>query len=112
MWAATSCPSAAFPPSRIRSSAGGGAGRSPPEPNPFLGWRAIRMCLDQPELFGVQLRALLRAAVHGDVHIMLPLVVTVDEVHAARKLLDQAARDLEARGAQFRRDVPLGVMIE
>jgi phosphoenolpyruvate-protein phosphotransferase (PTS system enzyme I) len=70
------------------------------------------MCLDQPELFGVQLRALLRAAVHGDVHIMLPLVVTVDEVRAARELLDEAARVLAARGAEFRRDVPLGVMIE
>jgi phosphotransferase system enzyme I (PtsI) len=82
------------------------------EPNPFLGWRAIRMCLDLPELFGVQLRALLRAAVHGDVHIMLPLVVTVDEVRRAREMLDAAARELEARGAEFRRDVPLGVMIE
>lgn len=82
------------------------------EPNPFLGWRAIRMCLDLPELFSVQLRALLRAAVHGDVHIMLPLVVTVDEVRRARELLDAAARELEARGAEFRRDVPLGVMIE
>src|SRR6185369_3780070 len=83
-------------------------GGFPTEPNPFLGWRAIRMCLDQPELFGVQLRALLRAAVHGDVHIMLPLVVTLDEVRAARELLDQAARDLEARGVEFRRNVPLG----
>jgi phosphoenolpyruvate-protein phosphotransferase (PTS system enzyme I) len=82
------------------------------EANPFLGWRAIRMCLDLPELFSVQLRALLRAAVHGDVHIMLPLVVTVDEVRRARELLDAAARELEARGAEFRRDVPLGVMIE
>jgi phosphotransferase system enzyme I (PtsI) len=70
------------------------------------------MCLDQPELFSVQLRALLRAAVHGDVRIMLPLVVTVDEVRQARKLLDQAAADLAARGAEFRSDVPLGVMIE
>ncbi len=87
-------------------------GGYPTEANPFLGWRAIRMCLDQPELFGVQLRALLRAAVHGDVRIMLPLVVTVDEVRAARQLLDQAAHDLARRGAQFRRDVPLGVMIE
>jgi phosphotransferase system enzyme I (PtsI) len=87
-------------------------GGFPTEANPFLGWRAIRMCLDQPELFGIQLRALLRAAVHGDVRIMLPLVVTVDEVRAARELLDQAARDLEARGAEFRRDVLLGVMIE
>ena len=87
-------------------------GGFPSEPNPFLGWRAIRMCLDQPELFGAQLRALLRAAVHGDVRIMLPLVVTVDEVRAARELLDRAAHDLEIRGAKFRRDVPLGVMIE
>jgi phosphotransferase system enzyme I (PtsI) len=87
-------------------------GGFPTEANPFLGWRAIRMCLDQPEMFGTQLRALLRAAVHGDVRIMLPLVVTVDEVRAARDLLDQAARDLEARGVEFRRDVPLGVMIE
>ena len=87
-------------------------GGFPVEANPFLGWRAIRMCIDQPELFGVQLRALLRAAVHGDVRIMLPLVVTLDEVRRARELLDEAARVLEARGAQFRRDVPLGVMIE
>jgi phosphotransferase system enzyme I (PtsI) len=87
-------------------------GGYPTEPNPFLGWRAIRMCLDQPEVFGVQLRALLRAAAHGDVRIMLPLVVTVDEVRQARALLDRAAHDLEARGATFRRDVPLGVMIE
>jgi len=88
------------------------AGGFPSEPNPFLGWRAIRMCLDQPDMFRVQLRALLRAAVHGDVHIMLPLVVSVDEVRAARALLDEAARELEARGTEFRRDVPLGVMIE
>ena len=87
-------------------------GGFPSEPNPFLGWRAIRMCLDEPEIFGTQLRALLRAAVHGNVHIMLPLVVTVDEVRAARKLLDKAAADLERRGVAFRRDVPLGVMIE
>jgi phosphoenolpyruvate-protein phosphotransferase (PTS system enzyme I) len=87
-------------------------GGFPSEPNPFLGWRAIRMCLDQPELFGVQLRALLRAAVHGDVHIMLPLVVTLDEVRLARQMLDEAARELEARGVEFRRDVPLGMMVE
>lgn len=87
-------------------------GGYPAEANPFLGWRAIRMCLDEPEIFGTQLRALLRAAVHGDIRIMLPLVVTVDEVRAAREMLDEAARQLEARGAEFRRDVPLGVMIE
>jgi phosphotransferase system enzyme I (PtsI) len=87
-------------------------GGYPTEPNPFLGWRAIRMCLDEPELFSTQLRALLRAASHGDVRIMLPLVVTLDEVRAARALLQEAARTLEERGIAVRHDVPLGVMIE
>ena len=88
-------------------------GGIPHEANPFLGWRAIRMCLDEPELFLVQLRALLRAAVHGDVRIMLPLVVTVDEVRAARALLERGGR-ASSRSAASRtaRDVPLGVMIE
>jgi phosphotransferase system enzyme I (PtsI) len=87
-------------------------GGYPTEANPFLGWRAIRMCLDQPDMFRTQLRALLRAAVHGDVRIMLPLIVSLDEVLAARALLDEAARELEARGTPHRKDVPLGVMIE
>jgi len=87
-------------------------GGFPHEPNPFLGWRAIRMCLDEPELFKVQLRALLRAAVHGDVRIMLPLVVSVDEVRQARYLLSEAAAELVRRGIPHRADVPLGVMVE
>jgi phosphotransferase system enzyme I (PtsI) len=87
-------------------------GGFPSEPNPFLGWRAIRMCLDESELFKVQLRALLRAARHGDVRIMLPLIVTLDEIRAARALLDEAAAELQARGVPFARDVPLGVMVE
>ncbi|HEX6058218.1 MAG TPA: phosphoenolpyruvate--protein phosphotransferase [Gemmatimonadaceae bacterium] len=87
-------------------------GGFPSEPNPFLGWRAIRMCLDQPDLFLVQLRALLRAAVHGDVRIMLPLVVSVGEVRETRALLEQAAAELRERGVEHRADVPLGVMIE
>ena len=87
-------------------------GNFQPEPNPFLGWRAIRMCLDQPEMFRVQLRALLRAAVHGDLRIMLPLIVTLDEVLAARRLLEQSAGELRERGVPYRADVPLGVMIE
>jgi phosphotransferase system enzyme I (PtsI) len=87
-------------------------GNFQPEPNPFLGWRAIRMCLDQPEMFRVQLRALLRAAVHGDLRIMLPLIVTLDEVLAARRLLEQSATELRDRGVPYRADVPLGVMIE
>jgi phosphotransferase system enzyme I (PtsI) len=87
-------------------------GGFPSEPNPFLGWRAIRMCLDEPELFKTQLRALLRAAMHGDVRIMLPLVITVDEVRQARRLLETAAAELDARGVEYRHDLPLGVMVE
>ena len=87
-------------------------GGYPSEPNPFLGWRAIRVCLDEPELFKTQLRALLRAASFGDVRIMLPLVVSVEEVRRARELLEESAAELERRGAPHRSDVPLGVMIE
>ena len=87
-------------------------GGYPTEANPFLGWRAIRMCLDEPELFKVQLRALLRAGLHGDVRIMLPLVVTLDEVRGARSLLDEAAAELDARGVAYAKDVPLGIMVE
>ena len=87
-------------------------GGFPTEANPFLGWRAIRMCLDQPEIFKTQLRALLRAAVHGDVRIMLPLIVTRDEVQQARTLLNEAVEELARRGAEFRADVALGVMVE
>lgn len=84
----------------------------PSEPNPFLGWRAIRMCLDEPEIFLAQLRALLRAAVHGDVRILLPLIVTVDEVRQARVLLEAAAAELREKGIQHRSDVAVGAMIE
>ena len=88
------------------------AGGFPHEANPFLGWRAIRMCLDESEMFKVQLRALLRAGAHGDARIMLPLVVSIDEVRQAHRLLDDAAAELEARGIPFRRDLPLGIMVE
>src|SRR6476659_8863370 len=87
-------------------------GGYPTKANPFLGWRAIRMCLDEPVLFKVQLRALLRAAMHGDVRIMLPLIVTVDEVRQAKKLLLEAAAELDERGVEYRHDLPLGVMVE
>lgn len=87
-------------------------GGFPHEANPFLGWRAIRMCLDQPDLFKVQLRALLRAAVHGDLRIMLPLIVSVEEVRQARALLEQAAAELRAEGVPHRSELPLGVMVE
>ena len=87
-------------------------GGYPTDANPFLGWRAIRMCLDEPELFKTQLRALLRAAMHGDVRIMFPLIITLDEVKQAKQLLKEAAAELDARGVEYRHDLPLGVMVE
>lgn len=87
-------------------------GGYPTEANPFLGWRAIRMCLDEPDIFRPQLRALMRAAVHGDLSIMLPLVVTVDEVRQTRELMTAVAAELSALGVPHRSDIPLGVMIE
>ena len=70
----------------------------PTEENPFLGWRAIRVCLDEPELFRTQLRALLRATAHGDVRIMLPLVNDVEEVRRVRELLEEEEEQLERAG--------------
>ena len=84
----------------------------PQEENPFLGWRAIRVLLDEPELFRTQLRALLRATAHGDVRIMLPLVNDVEEVRQVRELLDQEGKVLAGRGLAFNQGFKLGVMIE
>jgi phosphotransferase system enzyme I (PtsI) len=84
----------------------------PREENPFLGWRAIRVCLDEPDLFRTQLRALLRATAYGDVRLMLPLVNDVDEVRQARALLREEAQKLEREGIPFNPGYKLGVMIE
>jgi phosphotransferase system enzyme I (PtsI) len=84
----------------------------PQEENPFLGWRAIRVCLDEPELFRTQLRALLRSTAHGDVRIMLPLVNDVDEVRQVRALLEEEEQALRDDGIPFNSGYKLGVMIE
>lgn len=83
-----------------------------PEENPFLGWRAIRVCLDEPEMFRAQLRALLRAAVRADVRIMLPLVNEIAEVQATRKLIDQCMEELRREGAAVPASYTLGAMVE
>jgi phosphotransferase system enzyme I (PtsI) len=84
----------------------------PPEENPFLGWRAIRVCLDLPDLFRAQLRALLRATAHGDVRIMLPLINDIEEVQQTRSMLEEEAESLRAAGIPFNSAYKLGVMIE
>ncbi len=83
------------------------------EENPFLGHRAIRYCLDRPELYKVQLRALLRAgAEEHNIRIMLPLVTCVEEIRAARELLEQCKKELEEAQIPYDRNIKLGVMIE
>jgi len=86
--------------------------RTAPEPNPFLGWRAIRVCLDEPEMFRTQIRAVLRAAAHGDIHLMLPLVTRLDEVERTREYMNEEADRLRQSGIEAAATVPLGVMVE
>ena len=86
--------------------------RTPAEDNPFLGRRGVRVCMDEPELFVTQLRAILRATMHGDVRIMVPLVNTGSEIDVIRKLLDRAAEQLHGEGVEFKRPVKVGAMIE
>lgn len=83
----------------------------PKEENPFLGWRAIRLCLDEPELFRSQLRALVRARMHGDVRIMLPMVTQLSEVVRTRALLDETIDELRTEGHDVK-ECPVGAMIE
>ena len=82
------------------------------EQNPFLGYRAIRICLNQPELFLIQLRALLRAAQYGDLRIMFPMISSVDEVRGAKQVLEQAKDMLTAEGVPFNPNVKVGIMVE
>ncbi|CAN5502695.1 phosphoenolpyruvate-protein phosphotransferase PtsI [soil metagenome] len=83
-----------------------------PEENPFLGWRAIRVCLDEPVLFRAQIRALLRAMAGADIRIMLPLVNEIAEIEATRELIDQSADELEQEGIPAPRRYSLGAMVE
>ncbi|MER9604810.1 phosphoenolpyruvate--protein phosphotransferase [Mesorhizobium sp. M0243] len=83
----------------------------PDEENPFLGWRGIRMCLDRPDIFKRQLRALLRAAVHGNIKVMLPMVSDLSEVRQTRVLVDECTAELKAEGVPHA-TFDLGVMIE
>lgn len=84
----------------------------PPEMNPFLGWRAIRICLDNHPLFKTQLRAILRAAVGYKALIMFPMISAVEELVAARQVLDEVKAELEAEGLEYAKEVPVGIMVE
>jgi phosphotransferase system enzyme I (PtsI) len=83
----------------------------PQEENPFLGWRGIRMCLDVPELFKPQLRALLRAAVHGNLKIMFPMIVDNVELRGAKKILEECRQELKSEGKEVG-ELEVGIMVE
>jgi len=82
------------------------------EKNPLLGWRAIRFCLSKTEIFRTQLRAILRAAVFGDVRIMFPMISTLEELIEARKILEESQEECKARGFEVPDKIQAGIMIE
>lgn len=82
------------------------------EQNPFLGYRAIRICLDRKDIFTTQLKAILRAGIFGDLRLMFPMISNVEEVRAAKKVVAAAKEELEKEGVPFDPDVKTGIMIE
>jgi phosphotransferase system enzyme I (PtsI) len=82
------------------------------EANPILGWRAVRFCLSRPDIFKTQLRALLRASVHGRLRIMFPLISGAGELERITALLEETKEDLVREGIPFRENIPIGIMIE
>jgi len=84
----------------------------PKEMNPFLGYRAIRICLDRVDLFKTQLRAMLRASVYGTLKIMFPMISSLEELRKSKEILEEAKSELRVEGVEFSEDVQVGIMIE
>ncbi len=82
------------------------------EDNPFLGWRAVRMCLDRPDFFKMQLRALWRASLGHDLRIMFPMIATLDEVKKAKALLLEARGEVLQAGNEVVEKIQVGIMVE
>ena len=86
--------------------------RVPREMNPFLGWRAIRFSLARPDIFKVQLRAILRASSYGNLRIMYPMISGVEELRQANKIVEECKQELTKKGIKFNKDIEIGAMIE
>ncbi len=82
------------------------------EENPFMGYRAVRYCLNNPDQYKVQLTALLRASAFGDIKIMVPLVTNLDEIRQVKALVKECMADLDARGVSYNKNIEVGTMIE
>lgn len=84
----------------------------PTEMHPFLGWRAIRFCLARPDIFKLQLRAILRASVHGKLKLMYPMISGIEELRQAKTILNEVKDELRSKGVAFDNEIPIGAMIE
>lgn len=84
----------------------------PKEMNPFLGYRAIRLCLDRTDIFRTQLRALLRASAFGNIKIMFPMISAIEELKQAKCILEDVKRELKDENIKFKEDIEVGIMIE
>ena len=82
------------------------------EENPFMGFRAVRYCLNNPDQYKVQLTALLRASAFGDIKIMVPLVTNIDEIRQVKALVKECMAELDARGVSYNKDIEVGTMME
>lgn len=82
------------------------------EDNPFLGYRAIRLCLGNVEMFKVQLRAILRASAYGNLAIMFPMISTIDELRKAKEILNECKSELDIQNISYNKDIKVGMMIE
>ncbi len=82
------------------------------ESNPFLGWRSVRILLSELDIFKSQLRAILRAAVYGNVHILIPMISSMEEIYACKKIINDVKRELKRKKIAFSDDVKFGIMIE
>jgi phosphotransferase system enzyme I (PtsI) len=80
--------------------------------NPFMGWRSIRICLDRPDLFRTQLRAILRASAFGNARVMFPMIADIHELREAKKILAEVRAELVAQGVPVAEKIPVGAMIE
>ena len=84
----------------------------PQEMNPFLGYRAIRLCLDRKDIFRVQIRALLRASVYGNLAVMFPMISGLEEFQAAKEFVEECKAELKAEGKEYSENIQWGIMVE
>jgi len=84
----------------------------PPEENPFMGWRSVRVSLDNRDIFRTQIEAILMAAVHGPVKLLFPMISGLEEIRACKEVITEARHNLSAEGLRFAEQIPVGVMIE